>query len=454
MTEAPVIVVGAGIGGLALAQRAASLGRTVVVLERSGRVGGQIELAGVGGREIDLGAESFAVRGGAGAELLDELGLGDELTLPRPAAAWVHADPRPYPLPATGLLGIPTRPLASDVRLALGLPGAIRAAADRVLPRLRAGADTIGERTLGEVVGRRMGRRATERLVDPVVRGVYSARAADLRLATASPQLARALAEHGRLAPAAAAVRASSPAGSAVAGVRGGIGRLVAALAGDLERLGARVRLGADVTAVAADHVVVDGQRIDGFVVVAAPGLVGEVTARRTITVVAAAVRSRELDAAPRGTGVLVAPGARGITARALTHSSVKWSWLAARDGVHLLRLSYDVPPGPERLAGVVAADVARLTGARDVEVLDVVTRTWTRTIGVRPPGAAAAPGPLVVGEASGRSGLAAILAHVRGDDVARALDPAGAVPAIRAPAGTPARAHTPRTIDERTSLP
>jgi oxygen-dependent protoporphyrinogen oxidase len=49
------------------------------------------------------------------------------------------------------------------------------------------------------------------------------------------------------------------------------------------------------------------------------------------------------LDAHPRGTGVLVAVGAPGVTAKALTHVSAKWEWVAeaAGPGRHVVRLSY-----------------------------------------------------------------------------------------------------------------
>ena len=58
-------------------------------------------------------------------------------------------------------------------------------------------------------------------------------------------------------------------------------------------------------------------------------------------------VDSAELDAAPRGTGLLVAPGASGIRAKALTHATAKWAWLAEAAGPHrhVLRLSYNDAP-------------------------------------------------------------------------------------------------------------
>lgn len=49
------------------------------------------------------------------------------------------------------------------------------------------------------------------------------------------------------------------------------------------------------------------------------------------------------LDAHPRGTGVLVAAATPGVSAKALTHVSAKWAWVAeaAGPGRHVLRLSY-----------------------------------------------------------------------------------------------------------------
>jgi len=50
-----------------------------------------------------------------------------------------------------------------------------------------------------------------------------------------------------------------------------------------------------------------------------------------------------ELDRRPRGTGILVAPQTPGVQAKALTHATAKWEWLAAAagPGMHVVRLSY-----------------------------------------------------------------------------------------------------------------
>ena len=431
MTDA--VVVGGGVGGLVAAHDLARAGARVTVLERSDRVGGQLESVELAGRAIDLGAESFATRDGVVAALLADLGLTDEIVAPLDRPAWVHdaAASRAYPLPAAGVLGIPVHP--RQALRALGVLGVARAACDAVLPRTAVPAGA----SVGDVVARRMGARVRDRLVDPVVRGVYSTAAADLALTTASPALARELATSRTLAGAAARVRAASPAGSQVAGLRGGTPVLVRALVAAIESHGGVLRTGVEVTEVTGDGVSL--VRSDGSVehvqaehgVVAVPGLLSRATTTRRITVVAAAVRAAGLDAHPRGTGVLVArrtPSASSgdlapVGARALTHSSAKWSWLAPRDGVHLVRLSYDAASAPDAGAGgapstaQVTHDVRVLTGVRDAVVLETASRTWTRTIAVEPLTTTdpdAATNATLVGEASGRTGLAAVVAHAR----------------------------------------
>lgn len=389
----PTIIVGAGIAGLVIARRLALAGRRVTILEATDRVGGQLAPLDIAGTRLDAGAESFATRGGTVGALLDELGLTADVVAPEPGPAWVHGPRGAVPLPAAGFLGIPADPLAADVVRAIGRPAALRARLDWYLPR------SIGSRstTVGELVAARMGRAVLDTLVSPVARGVYSTDARDLPLASAAPELLRLLAENGCLEGAVRSLRQTAPAGTLVGGIRGGMFRLAEALAAECSQLGVAIETEARVDELGEEHVVVAGVRREGRVVLACPS--PRTTGTRPITLVTLVVEASQLDGAPRGSGVLVAPGTP-VVARALTHLSAKWEWVAvALRGRHALRLSYDEPPADP--VATALADAATLFGMRLPNPVASDVRTWWR---------AASGGAADAGESVAGTGLAAVI--------------------------------------------
>ncbi len=396
--HADEVVVGGGIAGLVLARRLAMAGRKVVLLEASHRLGGQLRRVEVAGIDADAGAESFATRGGAVARLATEVGLGGDLVAPVESPAWLYrGDGTAIALPATSLLGIPGVPLAADVLAAIGTGAAMRAQLDVVLPAT-AGAKAA---TLGELVRRRMGGAVLERLVDPIVRGVHSTRADDLPLDRAHPGLRAALLREGSLSHAVLSLRERAAAGSQVGGIRGGMARLVDELVADLELFGVDIRLGASI-----DPAEVTPERagdLEGRVVLAAAPPADD---DRRVTIVLLAVDQPALDAAPRGTGLLVAADAPGVRARALTHLTAKWEWMRDRaGGVHLLRLSYDGHDVPDA-AATALDDAATLLGVPLEAALDAVIVPWRRAV----PRAHSVDGMRRIGEAETGTGLAAVV--------------------------------------------
>jgi len=375
------LVLGGGISGLLAARELAAAGHAVTVLEATESWGGCVGSHVVAGLTLDSGAESFATRSTAVAELAGELGLGGKIVAPRPGGAWVQLPDGPRELPKTGFLGIPANPWDPEVRRTLGFVGSLRASLDKYLPAsLGASGDVT---SVAALVRARMGRRVLERLVAPVVGGVHSADPGLLDVDMVAPGLRAGIREHGSLAAAVAAQRRGSAqpsvakAGSAVAGLDGGMHTLVSALLSDLRSRGATLLNG---RAAAAVERTVDGWRVTagdsmydgGLLVVALPGpaavgLLQEAVpalAGRSpesgpdVRLVTLVVDLPELDRRPRGTGILVAPQTPGIQAKALTHATAKWDWLAAAagPGTHVLRLSYG------RLEGMATEGTA--TGA------------------------------------------------------------------------------------------
>ena len=429
------VVVGGGVAGLVAARRLAATGEHVVLLEASDRLGGRVAPAEVDGLVLDAGAESFAVRGGAVRALIDGLGLGGDVVEPR-GSAWVALPDRTVPLPVGGLLGIPSSPLATDVRRVVDTGGSLRAYADRLLPVLKVGRYP----TLGPLVRGRMGQRVLDRLVAPVVEGVYGAHPDDVPVDAIAPGLNAAITTTGALSAAVLKLRTAAPAGSAAQGIAGGVHRVVDALRDALT--GVEVRTGTPVIGVhpdpygpgwtvvtlerdfRADRVVLaaDGGAALDLLSDAAPALTGlPRPAPAVSTAVLLVVDDPRLDAAPRGTGVLRSSIREDVVATALTHSSAKWGWLADRlpSHRHVLRLSYrgaDAPSDDQ-----VQADATALLGfapsvprARtDVVWSDPAPALAPETLAVRSALAADAlpAGLAVAGAWTAGTGLASVVA-------------------------------------------
>ncbi|MGP6177181.1 protoporphyrinogen oxidase [Microbacterium sp. A196] len=389
--ERHVIVVGGGIGGLVAARECAKVGMQVTLLEEANELGGAIQRADLDGVTVDAGAESYATRGGHVRKILAELDLTDRIVTPNPAGAWLVGAPgvKAAPLPKGGILGIPANPFADDVRRIIGWSGAWRAYVDRLRPPL-----TIGqEHSLGNLVAKRMGAKVRDLLVAPVTAGVYSASPDDVDTEMAAPGLNEALTRTGSLSGGVAqllaertdrAERTKKAPGSAVEALAGGMSGLVDALVADLEELGAVVRTGVTVETVARDG---DSWKVsfptasddddlesepenenetltaDALIVATAEPsarllLTGHVTGLAAggdapqIEIVSLLLDSPELDAAPRGTGVLTVPGSH--TAKALTHATAKWEWLRkTAAGRHVVRVSFGAQGEPAATANL-----------------------------------------------------------------------------------------------------
>ena len=520
--EVDALVIGGGIAGLSAAWQLTQDGFKPLLVEARGYLGGLIAPGYIGPVQVDLGAETFVPRGVETAQMVAALGLealapsgdGARLFLP-PNRANGESRWRLWRFLRDAYLGIPADPSADDVVAVLGAKAAQRAAQDRHLGS-EVGQGAEGE-TLAGFVAARMGQAVVDRLVRPIVAGIYTCDPADLATDTVTPGLRQATREHGCLADAVAFLLARSR--KATGGrsvdkcVRGGMFQLTAALsqaittaggtvltrvgaqqliapdaAGNADTASGAATCGASGASNAASH---DASDSSGYwqVVLAPtkPGptpssepvpagaprtlrtkrLVVACSARPALRLLASAnlaaldtditipvgapiarysllVDSPELDAAPVGQGLLVAPASPAscadtqpgavespVGAKALSHLNVKWPWIAQAlvPHQHLLRLSYGRlgQSEPQVSLEQALADVQVLTGVtiHPEQVSEHKLVRWNGTLPPLPPSYRARiaafmsqveniEGLAVTGAWVGGTGVNAVVAHAR----------------------------------------
>jgi oxygen-dependent protoporphyrinogen oxidase len=355
-----------------LAAAVALAGRAeVTVLDGSERLGGKLSTGPLG---IDDGAESFLARRPEG--LAAAAAADVELAAPGTTSASVWLAGGLRPLPSGTLLGVPT-----DLRGAaevLGVRGTARAALDRVLPRRDVTQGSGDDPAVGAFVRCRLGGAVVDRLVDPLLGGVYAGSAGGLSLRATVPQLVPALGERSLLAAARRLRPTPNPAaGPVFSSPVAGMGSFPTALA----RLsGARLALGEPVRTIERNGQQwrVNGENFDGVVVAVPAAPAGRLLGPLGIDVPEVDYASVALatfvfpagTVLPPGSGLLVPPS-RGRTMKAATFLSQKWP--------HLARLA----PGP-----IVRASAGRFGDVRDlqrpdVELLGMLAADFTAATGV-----------------------------------------------------------------------
>lgn len=366
-----VLVVGAGVAGLTAARDLAAAGHEVVVLEGADRIGGKLRRHPVAGVAVDVGAEAMLNRRPEGVELARSLGL--PVVHPTDAASRVWTRGGLRRLPRT-LMGAPLDLDDLADSGVLSAEGLARARDERVLP-------VGGDVSVGDLVAQRYGDEVTDRLVEPLLGGVYAGRAREISARAAVPQLV-ALAERGSILEQADALPGSDV--PVFAGIEGGMGRLVDALADGLDvRTGvpvtdlASARAGFDATVLATPAAPTARLLAD-----LAPQAARELARIEyaSTAVVTLAFRADDVPelAETDASGFLVPP-VDGRRVKASTFSFAKWGWVReAGAGLVVLRTSLGRHREEATLQvtddDLVAASLADLADAIDVRAAPVDT--------------------------------------------------------------------------------
>ncbi|MET7378832.1 protoporphyrinogen oxidase [Streptomyces sp. NPDC005526] len=344
-----VVVIGAGIAGLAAAHRLLQRGARVTVLEAADRVGGKLLPGEIAGVRVDLGAESMLARRPEAVGLAREVGLGDRLRPPATATASIWTRGALRPMPKGHVMGVP----GTSAALAglLSDEGLARIERDADLPRTEIGDDVA----VGEYVAARLGREVVDRLVEPLLGGVYAGDAYRISMRSAVPQLFEAARAHASLTEAVREIQAKAAAagrtGPVFLGIEGGVGRLPLAVAESVRARGGEILTGTPVTelrregptawrvvagdrALHADAVVVavPAPVAAGLLAAESPEAAAELRAVEYASMALVTLAYRRGDTAlPEGSGFLVPP-VDGRTIKASTFASAKWGWIADED--------------------------------------------------------------------------------------------------------------------------
>ncbi len=188
-----VIVIGGGLSGLAAARTGFTSGRSalrrsvdVTLLDAKERLGGVIATERFEGFTLERGPDSFITNKPWGLDLCERLGLRDQLieTDPSRRRSFVVRKSRLLPVPEGFVLMAPQRlgPLLTTP--ILSWRGKLRMLMDLFIPRR----DDEGEESLAGFVRRRLGREALDRLIQPLVAGIYTADPNNLSLKATLPQ--------------------------------------------------------------------------------------------------------------------------------------------------------------------------------------------------------------------------------------------------------------------------
>jgi oxygen-dependent protoporphyrinogen oxidase len=393
-----VVVVGAGISGLAAARALLLDGRVrVTVLEGSPRTGGKLLRGEVAGVETDLGAEAVLARRPEGMALMESLGLDPISPTTTQAAIWTRGQLRR--LPAGHVMGVPVSLRSLAASRVVSPAGVARASLDLTLPST----DVDEDVSVAAYVGARMGHEVVDRLVEPLLGGVYAGRADELSLRATLPQVA-AVADQRSLFHALRSRPPQAPAGPVFAGLAGGVGQLAETLTASLAAAGADIVLDATVRELArlsvgwqlvtgsaatpktinADAVVlaIPATPAGRLVSVAAPSAARDLAAidYASMAIVTLAFSASAFGKPLTGGGFLV-PAVDGRLIKAATFSTQKWGWYDEADGV-LVRCSIgrhgdvgDLQRSDDELVAGAVRDLAAAVGVRGVPRDAVVTR-------------------------------------------------------------------------------
>jgi len=353
------IIIGGGLSGLLFSYRLSQNGKKVFLAEAQSQLGGSVSYVKIKDFLIDSGAESFSLSSNATIKLIEELDLSNNLVSPEPLKSHLKFESKLLPIPK-GLLGIPSD-LASPDLTDLFTDSELRLA-----NKLDSSSwDLPDVMSLGSLVENRYGSAFVEKLLTPVVMGVYANSPYAIEANFLMPELVAKAQEFQSLEKAVSNIRSKNiQPGANVKSLKFGMHSLISALIAESEKLGATLMVNKRaVTANYRDDLwwiqTQDNETISAQSLIVTcpaaqaknifqnyPKIQSLLSRFRTkdAHIVLLLIKSSKLNNFPIGTGCLKVDGLASPSAKATTHISAKWNWIKdlLPENTHLIRLSYN----------------------------------------------------------------------------------------------------------------
>ncbi|PKR78296.1 protoporphyrinogen oxidase [Halalkalibacillus sediminis] len=172
MGKNKIVIIGGGITGLTAAYylQKENIDAEITLIEQSDRLGGKIQTEEKDGFTIERGPDSILERKPAGKRLIEELGLADQIVHNATGQAFILSQDHLHPIPKGGFMGIPTKVTPYAFSSLFSISGKVAALKDLVRSR----SEVEGDISVGQFFRRRLGNQVVDRLIHPLISGIYA----------------------------------------------------------------------------------------------------------------------------------------------------------------------------------------------------------------------------------------------------------------------------------------
>lgn len=271
-----IAIIGGGIAGLSAAwalEKSRRAGQDIdfAVYESADALGGVIQSEIVDGCIVEGGPDSFLTEKPSAAQLCRELGLGDQLQPSNDAErrTYIVVNDRLIPLPDGLMFMVPTKLVPTALTRLFSWRTKLRMGLEYLFPP----APATQDESVADMTRRHYGQETVDRLVSPLLSGVYGGNASQLSVRAVLPRMVQMEQNHRSLTRAMLAARKRAP---ALGGenrtppplfttLRGGMRQMVDSIAAQLPE--GAVHLGTRVHALSRVEPRSRGARDSGWVV-------------------------------------------------------------------------------------------------------------------------------------------------------------------------------------------